>query len=365
MAITLPKIEINFKQLAGTLIERSARGIAILIVKDDTDKSFVFRTYKSITGVLSDRDKFTEKNLQCLKDIFNWATNRVIVVRVDTVGGDLAEAFKIVEKNCTTGWVTIADGAAEDYVLLSSWVKGMELARKTYKAVVYKVPSPDCKHVVNFYNDKVIFADERGEQPGEKYCPSLIGIFASCNIKKGCTNFKCSNLERVTEVEDNEQAVSGGKLILINDIDEVRIALGINAMTTVDGINNTEDMKYIDTVEAMDLIQDDIREVFKTEYQGTNKNKYDYQVLFISAVNSYFDSLSLDGVDILDDKYDNRADVDVEAQRQAWVGTGKIEAETWDDIQVKNMTFKRSVFLAGDIKILGTMDNLKFSISLF
>ena len=36
MAVHLPSISIIFRQLAGTFIQRSARGVAALIVKDDT-----------------------------------------------------------------------------------------------------------------------------------------------------------------------------------------------------------------------------------------------------------------------------------------------------------------------------------------
>ena len=38
--ITLPQIDIMFKQLANTFVERSERGIPILIIRDNTDKSF-------------------------------------------------------------------------------------------------------------------------------------------------------------------------------------------------------------------------------------------------------------------------------------------------------------------------------------
>lgn len=360
--IKLPNIEVTFKQLATSLIERSERGVAILIVKDDTNKTFSYKEYSSITAAEKDSALYTAANLQYIKDIFNFALNKVAVVRVDKTGGSIADALNTVEGNVKSGWITIADGVTDDWATLSSWIKSKELERKTYKGVVYKATAADCKHVVNFYNDKVTFADARGEVTGEKYCPSLIGILASCNVKKGCTYFACSNLTKVTEVADNEAAVAAGKFVLINDIDTVKVALGINSMTTTDGSTATEDMKYIDIVEAMDLIQDDISSVFKIEYLGGYKNNYNNQILLISAINSYFKKLADDN--ILDSGYENKADVDVEAQRLAWIGVGKTEAETWTEQQVKNNAFKRTVFLGGDIKILGAMENLAFEISL-
>ena len=52
------------------------------------------------------------------------------------------------------------------------------------------------------------------------------------------------------------------------------------------------------------------------------------------------------------------------AQRSAWVGSGKSEAESWDDATVRSNPFKRNVYLSGDVKILGSMVNLEFVVTL-
>ena len=58
--------------------------------------------------------------------------------------------------------------------------------KKTYKAVCYGLTTlPDDMHVVNFINEKVTFSDDRGEKDGVAYLPSLVGIFAVCNVKRG------------------------------------------------------------------------------------------------------------------------------------------------------------------------------------
>lgn len=357
----MPSIEVIFKQLAGTLIDRSERSIAILIIKDDTSE-MIYQKYKDASEADENEAFYTAQNLRYIKDVLIWGVMECHVVRATE--GKIATALKIIEKKVKTGWITIADGTAEEFELLSSWIKSKENQNKTYKAVVYQAAVTDCKHIVNFCNDSVVFADEkRGEQSGVCYCPSLIGILAKCNIKKGCTYFKCTNLSSVEEMEDNDKALSEGKFILFNDDELVRVGAGINSMTTTDGLHHTEDMKYIETVEAMDIINDDISKVFKEEYLGNYRNNYDNQILFISAINTYFQELANDYV--LDNHYNNRADVDVEAQRLAWLGVGKTEAEGWDEQTIKNNAFKRTVYLSGDIKILGSMENLKFTVTLF
>jgi len=360
--INLPSIEVIFKQLATSLVARSERGIAILVIRDDTDTTFKYKEYKNITEADTDSALYSDTNLQYIKDIFNFALNKVAIVRVATTD-TISPALIELEKNIKTGWVTVADGTSADFTTLASWVKSKELERKTYKVVTYKAAVTDCKHLVNFYNEKVTFADDRGEVTGEKYTASLAGILASCNIKRGSTYYDCANLTRVEEVADNDEAVTQGKLILINDTDTVKIALGINSMTSTDGLNNTEDMKFIETVEVMDIISDDVYTVYKNEYLGKYKNNYDNQVLFISSINTYFEQLANDYA--LDNNYANKADINVEAQRLAWKGVGKAEADTWTEQQVKNNAFKRAVFLKGNIKILGAMQDLSFVIQLF
>ena len=232
--------------------------------------------------------------------------------------------------------------------------------------MVYDVtPLPDDMHVVNFVNESVTFADDRGVSDGVEYLPSLLAILAVCNVVRGCTNYHCSNLLTVEEVADNDAAVGAGKFILFNDEDgAVRVGQGINSLTTLDGNTKTEDMQFIETVEAMDLMRDDITSTFRGTYLGNYRNTRDNQMMFIAALNSsYFAQLAAEN--ILDPDYTNAASIDVAAQRNAWVASGKSEAADWDDDTVKATPFKRTVYLAGNVKILGSMTDLIFPITMF
>lgn len=363
MAVTLPKIIITFKQLATSFIQRSERGIVVLIVRDDTEGGGgAFFQYGDATQVSG--TEFTAANQQYIKDALSFGPLRVSVVKIGTEDA-LADAAAIFTQYEKTGWITFAEGKSTDWTDLVSWIKAREGEMKSWKAVCYNTTPPDCMHVVNFVNEKVTFTDDRGEVTGEKYCASLSGLLASCNVARGATNKLCPNLTRVTVPEDPDAVVGAGKFILVNDDDEVRVGVDVNSMTTTDGSTKTEDMKYIETVEAMDLIRDDINRTFRDEYVGKYRNSRTNQMLFISAVNYYFDSLASENSgNVLNANHDNAADIDVESQRSAWIGSGKAEAAGWDDDTVRDTPFKRTVFLAGDIQILGSMSNLEFGITL-
>lgn len=364
MAVTLPKIVVEFIQRATSLIARSQRGVAILVIRDATNTESKIKSYTSQPGVIEDKALYTPENYAAILDMLSFAPYLSYVVRIGS-GDTLSAALELIERNIPTGWVGIAGATGEDTAALASWIKDKEQRYTYYRAVVYNASAPDSMHVVNFANEKVVFADGRGEQPGEAYIPSLVGLLASCNIKRAATNYLCANLVRVEEVANPDKAVGKGKFILENaGVDEVRVVLGINSMTTTNGTTQTEDMQYIETVEAMDMISDDIRSTFKNEYQGKYKNNLDNQMLFISAINGYFKELSRVGTDVLDREYDNHAEVDVEVQRDTWIASGKEEAAEWDDDTVRRYSYKRDVFLAGDIKILNAMTSLRFRVNM-
>lgn len=475
---TKPTININFKQLATTLIERSQRGTAIMLLKESKSKAVITKVYKNVADV--DSALYSTQNLDYIKACLSYAPYELVVI--STNSSYLSDFTPALQAARNTGWIaapgivdgstllvkeynpglnknelgvtggvtwtntgnvtvsykgvtyktaleitgstnikftapkkgkatlilystsnggkTIAvDGVTHNFDItsppglvtlelsagehkitqasstlylfgiyfeysgievqadLASWIKSMENEGKTYKGIG-PISGKDCKHYVYF--NQTAYDNDGYTVKAEDYLANLLGIMASCNITKGCTNFLCSDLSRVDDVENIDTAISKGQLVLANDVGGVRIVTGINSLITLNGNTATEDMQYVETVEAMDLIRDDIRDVFKNTYLGKYRNKYEYQLLFLSAVNQYYSQLANE--DILDSNFDNRAEIDVELQRSAWLGVGKSEAADWDDEKVKQMSFKRSVFITNKIKILNSMENLTFTV---
>lgn len=358
-----PSILVSFVQKAASFIQRSQRGVAILVIRDDTDETPLAR-YASIPDADADAALYTSENLQAIRDMLTFGPYLGWVVRIGS-DGTLSDALTRIERSIKTGWIGIADPKEGDAAALVSWIKAREARQTYFKAVVHQAAAPDTMHVVNLKNETVTFTDARGTQTGAAYIPSLLGIFAACSIKRGATNYLCANLKAVSPVDDEDKAIADGFLTLFNaDVDEVRILAAVNSMTTTNGTTRTEDMQYIETVEAMDMIADDIRTTFRDTYLGNYKNNLDNQMLFIAAVNGYFRELSQIGTDVLDREYANAAQIDVDAQRAAWEASGKAEAAEWDEDTVRRMAFKRSVFIAADIKVLGSMENLRFVVNM-
>ncbi|QEK12580.1 phage tail sheath protein [Crassaminicella thermophila] len=358
--IGMPKINIIFKGLGASAVQRGSKGVACLIVKDTTNTE-MFAKYRSIDDFTAEQQaKYTADNVQYIKDVLEGTPKELLVFRIGE-GGTLADILSKVKikapRNC---WIAIADATDTETTDLVSFVKSaVANNHKRYKAIVYNSKADDM-HIVNFTNSKVKFKDVRGEQTGDKAVPYLLGYLAGLSLDMSSIAKVLDKFESVIEPDNLEAAVNNGEFILYNDEGEVRVARGVNSLTTT-GEGITDDMKFILIVEVMDLIYNDIYTTFDKFYKGKYKNNADNQALLIGAITAYFKSLALDN--LLDDNFDNRATVDLEQQRLANIPKyGEDVVLTWDDEKVKNMTVGTNVWLRSNIKILNAMEDFTFTI---
>ncbi len=388
MAIGLPKVDVIFKGLANTAVVRSGRGIACLILNDNTGmdtlevsktkkenvvneedlkvksvitEDKILKQYKGFTEVES--TDYTEENYKIIEDVFLTEINKLYVIKIPN-DKTFEDVKPFIKKDIN--WIAYIGETREEQKKLADFVKLENKSRsKRLKAICYNLQEAeaDNMHIVNFVNASVIKADGKS-LVGYKYLGRLLGVLTGCRMDMSVTYSILSDLNSVEQIGDTDainEAIGKGKFVLINDDDGVRIARGINSLQKNDK-EHTEDMKYITIVEAMDLIYEDIVNTFKQVYLGRFKNSYDNQVLFISAINSYFRDLARE--EILDPNYNNISFVDIEKQRETWIENGKLEATNWTDIQVKNNTFRTNVYLQANVKFLNAMEDLLFIVNM-
>ena len=79
-------------------------------------------------------------------------------------------------------------------------------------------------------------------------------------------------LESITESTTPDADIDGGKFILINDGEKVKVGRGVNSLVTISG-DKTEDMKKIKIIDSIDLIRDDIKTSFEKLYQRCKQSR--------------------------------------------------------------------------------------------
>ncbi|WGT38246.1 phage tail sheath C-terminal domain-containing protein [Lysinibacillus sp. 1 U-2021] len=350
----LPQINIEFIGKAVTAIKRSQLGIVALVLKDDVQTADTV-TYKSIEEVKT--DAWSPENLDYIQLAFMGTPSKIIIERLPTTAIDYNTALTRLN-NKRFNYLAIPGIEDKDTATIATWIKTKrDNNKKTFKAVL---PNNEADHegIINFTTTGIKAGEK--EYTTAEYTARIAGIMAGLPFTRSSTYYELNEVDTINEIEDPDKAVDDGELILINDGENIKIGRGVNSLTTTTG-KKTEDFKSIRVMEVQDLIKDDIRTVFDKNYIGKHNNIYDNQVLFIRSINAYYDGL--EGEEILDPNFDNKAEINVQKQRLAWESIGE-DTTDWDDQKVKEMSFKKNVFLGSNIKIVDAIEDLDMDIAI-
>lgn len=352
ITLGLPLIDIIFKTLATSAVQRSARGIVALILRDDTQTDTIY-TYKTVADV--EATDWTAINLQYITDVFLGTPNKVIVLRGATTDSDYNSELAVLA-GLKFNWLAIPGIASGSVATISSWIITQRDNKRLFKAVLPNSVSNQ-EAIVNFATEGIKVG--ANTYSASQYTARIAGILAGMSLERSSTYFVLTEVDDITESANPDTDIDAGKLILIKQNEAIKIARGINSLTTTT-TSKSKAFKKIKLVEGMDLINEDISTTFNDEYVGKILNSYDNQVLFITAVNAYL--RTLEGT-VLDPSSDNAVGVDIEAQKQAWEGIGTDTSE-WTDQETKEKSFESNVYLSGNIKLLDAMEDLIMTISL-
>lgn len=360
--VDLPNIDIIFKQLAVTAVQRSERGVLCVIVKDAKQTEGIAKfIYKR--GADVKKNDYSTDNYTVLMRAFDVAVNKVYVLRC----AEATEFTDIAKELDKLKFNYVCTNVKADQQALANDVVQRNTDNKGHKcvAVVANITQADSKYIIQLKGTGGILKEGKAVK-AEDYIIRIASTLCNLPMNRSLTYYVFEDLASWDDSYlDTENPIgkwiSDGWLTLINDDDEVKCGRAVNSLTTFTS-TDSESMSHIIIVEAMNMIIEDIYTTFKDYYVGKYKNSLSNQRLFISSVNSYFRQLMRE--EVLDDSYDNTCYVDIEAQRLAWTGTGKTEAEDWSDNKVEQMTFRTYVYLAGDVKITDAMEDCVFSITL-
>lgn len=347
----LPEILFTFSSLAVSAVQRSQRGIVALILKDGTGSGET-KEYKGVTEVKS--TDWTSTNLQYIKDAFLGAPSKVIVERIPTTATDYNDALTRLGSK-RWNYLAIPGISDTDAPTVGSQIKTWrDVNRKTFKVILPNVAG-DHEGIINFCTGDIKVG--ANTYSASQYTARIAGILAGLPLTRSSTYYVLPEVESITSSETPDVDIDAGKLILIHDGEKVKIARGVNSLTTTTPSKGI-DFKKIKIIEGHDLVQEDITRTFNDQYAGKINNSYDNQVLLFTAINSYLKGLA---GDVLDPDADNTVGVDVEAQRLAWEGIGT-DTSTWDDQKVKVTSFQSKVFMAGNLKFLDAVEDLQMKI---
>lgn len=408
----LPQVIINFRTKSTTAIARSARGIMVMILKNESTNTSNYFRINDVTDIPD--EGLLDSNVDLIKKALLGSPLRVLVytLPLDSVpepttetgagegetsgdGADLdlnmrggavrslkMDQADILRKIVNIKWNYICNptGSTQDQEDLATWVKTMRnIKRKTFKAVVANQAADD-KGVINCTtgNIRVVnpaYTDALLEAGGDKskvpdiipqylvytaaqYTARIAGILAGLPLDRSATYFELAEVVDCDAYEDIDEHINNGELVLFDEQDGngVKIARACNSLHTFT-TDVGQDFRFIKIIEAIDLIQDDIRDTFKGEYVGKVINDYNHKMLFIAAILVYFRGLKGNVLDA-SETAKNFVDIDEAAQKDYAILHGDdVESMTVQEIREYNTG--TNVYLAGRITPVNAMEDLK------
>lgn len=346
----LPEINIAFQSKAETAIKRSANGIVALILCDTTKSDTVSYSYTGESEVV--KSHWTTANYDYISKTFAGGPQRVIVERIGAEENYDDALARLKNKKWNYLAIPTLDGGNAKSI--ADWIIAQRNAKKTFKAVLPYAANNE--GIINFATDDIKVGSK--VYTTAEYCCRIAGLLAGLPMTEGATYQTLAEVESITESTTPDDDIDGGKFILINDGEKVKVGRGVNSLVTLSG-DKTEDMKKIKIIDSLDLIRDDIKASFEENYINV-VNSHENKMLFIGAVNQYFKSLQSQGV--LYDGADCRAYIDVQSQRE-WLAQ-KYDVSDWTDSEVEVANTGSIIFAGADITIQDCIEDLSFKIGL-
>lgn len=352
----MPSISITFTELASTAIKRGDRGIIAMILKDSNVPKTNPVVCVSNADVPTTIAEANQEQIELALMGYVNTPKRVIAYFLPEDAENYNEAleyFKTVKFDYLVVPTVETDGATADIV---SYIKAERAEKKLVKAVLPNTTG-DNEGIINFATEKVYVND--AEYTTEEYCSRIAGIIAGTPINISCTYAplaEVTDCTRLTRAE-MDSAVDAGKLIVWFDGEKVKLARGVNSLTTLTQDKNTQFQK-IKVVDAMDMISNDIRTTCEDFYIGKYANSYDNKCLLLSAIGNYFDQLVADGV-----LQNYELGIDIEANRNHLKGKGE-DVDSMSDDEIKVANTGSFVYLTAKLSILDAIEDIVLPISI-
>lgn len=347
-----PKIEVKFKTLATTAIQRSAQGILCIIVKDKVQKQ-KWTTLKSVADL--ENSKWDPKTVKIISLAYQKFSPKLVHIRaLQTDENDYALVLKELEHR-KINWLACPNAINADDQKVVAWAKeqfGTDFIKKTIRYVSSFANNTDHVAIVELQNTGT-YKTTLGDFTAQEYTVAIAAALAGCPMNRSLDN---AIMPELLDVEYAEPKL--GKFTLYKDEDTIRVLYSVNSKTTFDSTWK-KDTRKNKIVEGMCQVVDDISDTFKKYWRGNYINDYDNKQNFCSNVTKvYFKELT---PNVLNRDYNNRIEIDFEKQRQQAIIDG-MEVENMTDLEILKYPTGDDVFLIGDVRFVDTMASLSLKL---
>lgn len=319
-----PTLTITIKKAADTVVYRLKEGVVAMIVRDATAKAGLY-----ILGDPADIPSDLGADVAAgVERAFLGGENRPQKVLLSVIGAedDLVKVGAATLAASDFDYLACPEDVDEEEMeAVVTWLDGV---RRKYCIGKLVLPdhAADNMAVVNFSASGIKVGAK--SYTGAQYCSRIAGLLAGTPLSDSATSAPLSEVTAVDEVADPDAAVAAGKLILLHDGRKVKLCRAVNSLTTVPK-DQSEALKKIKIVEAVDLIRREAKIVIDDQYVGKG-NSYDNKMVLVAAFQDFLSTLEKEGVLQTGSGY---AELNLEKQR-AWLKEQGVDVTGMTDAEI-------------------------------
>lgn len=347
----LPIIDISFKQLAKTATVRSQRGIVALILKDTTKTSLTVFDEGDIPSSL------TEANQGLIKDVLKGSPNKIELFVLGT-GTNISEAltyFEGVEFNL----MCMPSAETDDVTAIKSFIKKMNDVVKYKCDAILANEEADNEAIINYTADDIVVGGK--SVTTANHTARIAGLIEGTPLHQSITFATLSDIDAIENLtkEQADSRIDAGELILVREMGKVRVARGVNSLTTLTDVKGNAFQK-IKLRKTLNLIHNDLRRVIVEKYIGKVPNNYDNKCVLITEIKNYLDELATEQ---LIEKV-NTVGIDLIAQKKWLKDNTNLDVNAMSEQEIKEANTQSNVFIAISLKVVDAMEDIVVSVEI-
>ena len=347
----LPVIDISFKQLAKTAMIRSERGIVALILKDTAKASLTVFDEGDIPSNLS------EANKNLIKDVLKGSPNKIEVYVLGSEG-QISEAltyFEGVEFNL----MCMPSAESGDIAAIKTFIKKMNDVVKYKCDAILANENADSEAIINYTADDIVVGGKAVTTAN--HTARIAGLIEGTPLHQSVTFATLSDVDSIENLtkEQADSRIDAGELILVREMGKVRVARGVNSLTTLTDVKGNAFQK-IKLRKTLNLIHNDLRRVIVEKYIGKVPNNYDNKCILITEIKNYLDELATEQ---LIEKV-NTVGIDLIAQKKWLKDNTNLDVNNMSEQEIKEANTQSNVFISISLKVVDAMEDILVSVEI-
>lgn len=355
----LPAINIAFKTTAADFAVRTEKGIVALILRDTKNLGgHVVLQKNAIPKELGlDNQAYVERAFLGYVN----PPKKVLLYVIDS-GEDSNEtidtALEYLETQQFDYLAGPPDISVEEAQKIASWIKTQ---RGDYHRI-YKAVLPNCtansEGIVNFTTSSCTV--NGATYTAAQMCSRIAGLIAGTPMRIACTFAPLPEILDCTRLSaaDMDEAIEKGQFILYHDGEKVKVGRGVNSLTTLSETQNAQFQK-IKFIEAIDMMQYDLRRLCEDTYIGKYPNDYDNKCVLLTAIGDYLKGVENAGIL---KKGSSEVTINLEATEQYLASKG-VDTSGYSEQDLKNADTGDKVFLTVATKVLDAIEDISINIT--